>query len=326
MFRIGLNPYGIAYSVGLFGAGRPRANPKPLGLNGFLKVVEKFGLAGVEIPVSLLKDVQGAEADRIRERIHAGNRYAILMHGIPWGDLDGSLDIAKRFQFPIVRLHLTAVLCGARSLNAHAYASDAINDWPRLLADARKQLKAYARKAEHAGIGVTIEDHQDLTSSELIEICQECGSNVGVCLDTGNPLSVGEDPVEFAKAVGPWVRHVHLKDYRVFKQVQGYRLVRCAVGDGEIPLRSIADALASKGALPASIEPGALEARYIRLLDEKWWTHYPRRDAQSLALCMQRVWPRMKQEELERTPWETDGTPAEIINYEREQFRASLLN
>src|SRR5882724_2531596 len=106
MFRVGLNPYGIAYWVGLFAAGTPRANPKPLGLNGFLDLVEKLGLAGVEIPVAMLKDLAPEEAHLAWERIHANGKYAILMHGIPWGDLDGSLEVAKRFAFGTVRLHL----------------------------------------------------------------------------------------------------------------------------------------------------------------------------------------------------------------------------
>src|SRR5438309_9930425 len=114
MLRVGLNPYGIAYWVGLLAAGTPRANPNPLGLNGFLDLVEKLELAGVEIPVALLKDLSGASAERVRERRHANGKYAIVMHGIPAGDLDGSLEVAKRFEFRTVRLHLTAVLCGAR--------------------------------------------------------------------------------------------------------------------------------------------------------------------------------------------------------------------
>ncbi|HLX60149.1 MAG TPA: sugar phosphate isomerase/epimerase [Planctomycetota bacterium] len=317
MLRVGLNPYGIAYWVGLFAAGTPRANPNPLGLNGFLDLVEKLELAGVEIPVALLKNLSPEESHRAWERIHSNGKYAILMHGIPWGDLDGSLEVAKLFGFSVVRQHLTSVLCGARA--------ELGDDWPRLFADARAKLREYARKAADAGIGVTVENHQDLTSSELIDICEECGPNVGVCLDTGNPLAVGEDPVEFARAVAPWVRHLHLKDYLVFKQVQGYRLVRCELGGGEIPFAEIVKVLAPNGALPASVEPGALEGRYVRLLNPKWWTHYPRRDAQSLALCMQRVWPRVKPEEIERSPWEAEAEPAKIVDYERAQFFRSVL-
>ena len=43
MFRIGLNPYGLAYAVGLQGARTPRENPLPIGLDGFMHVAQEVG-------------------------------------------------------------------------------------------------------------------------------------------------------------------------------------------------------------------------------------------------------------------------------------------
>ncbi len=318
-FRVGLNPYGIAYSAGLFGAGTPRANPHPLGLSGFLDLAESIGAAGVEIPVALLNDVRSEDTGRVRARLHENGNYAILMHGIPWGDLDGSLDVAKRFGFSIVRLHLTSVLCGDRAkLGA---------EWPRIISDARALLKIFARKAADSGIGVTIEDHQDLTSAELIGICAECDPNVGVCLDTGNPLSVGEEPAQFARAVAPLVRHLHLKDYRVFPTREGYRLARCPLGDGAVPFAEIAEALKPCGPLPASIEPGALTERHIRVLDDAWWEHYPERSARGFAACMNLARAASQSEGADwRTPWELDAGAEKVMLYEIDELANSVAN
>src|SRR5271166_1429015 len=63
------------------------------------------------------------------------------------------------------------------------------------------------------------------------------------------------------------VRHVHLKDYRIQFTDEGYRLVRCAIGDGAVPIAAMLDILAAHGRkLTAALEPGALEARHVRLL------------------------------------------------------------
>jgi len=318
-FRVGLNPYGIAFSVGLFGAGTPRANPNPLGLCGFLDLAESIGAAGVEIPVALLKDVRTEETGRIKALLHENDNYAILMHGIPWGDLPGSLDVARRFEFKTVRLHLTSVLCGDRAkLGA---------EWPRIIADARAQLKTFARQAADLGIGVTLEDHQDLTSAELIEICGECGPNVGVCLDTGNPFSVGEEPVQFARAVAPLVRHLHLKDYRIYWSREGYRLARCPIGDGAVPFAEIAEVLRPYGPLPASIEPGALSARHICLLDDAWWEHYPERSARGFAACVNLAREAAQPEGADwRTPWELEAGPDAVMLYEIDELANSVAN
>ena len=90
-------PCRIAYSVGLF-APPERRNPAPLGLDGFLLLAEKIGAAGVELPCALLKDVPDSEVDSICARLHRPGHYAILMHGIPWGDLEGALKCARRFR------------------------------------------------------------------------------------------------------------------------------------------------------------------------------------------------------------------------------------
>ena len=39
VFAFGLNPYGLAYHVGLQGAGGPRANPRGVGLKGFVAAI-----------------------------------------------------------------------------------------------------------------------------------------------------------------------------------------------------------------------------------------------------------------------------------------------
>ncbi len=52
---------------------------------------------------------------------------------------------------------------------------------------------------------------------------------------------MGEDPVEAARASAPLIRHVHLKDYTIHFAPEGYRLVRCAAGDGVIDFPAILD-------------------------------------------------------------------------------------
>ena len=118
-------------------------------------------------------------------------------------------------------------------------------------------------------------------------IAEEAGEHVGIVLDTGNPFAVGEDPVAFARRAGHRIRHVHLKDYAAQFTDEGYRLVRCAIGDGCVPFRAIAAVLeAHSPSLTASLEPGALEVRHIRLFTPEWWTGYPPRAASELGVAL----------------------------------------
>ena len=163
-------------------------------------------------------------------------------------------------------------------------------------------------------------------------MAEEAGAHVGVVFDTGNPFAVGEDPVAFARRAAPRVRHVHLKDYRAQFTAEGYRLVRCAIGDGCVPLAEIAAVLASSGApgspppiLTASIEPAALEARHIRLFTADWWRGYPSREAAELGQALGRLQHRRLADDADvRTPWENGAPGADLVAYELEQVRRSM--
>ena len=89
--------------------------------------------------------------------------------------------------------------------------------------------------------------------------------------DTGNAFPVAEAPLDFTRVIAPYVSHVHLKDDRVQWTDEGIRLVRCAIGDGAVPFRELVSVLAEHHAtLPAVLEPGALEARHVRLFTPGW--------------------------------------------------------
>ncbi len=174
------------------------------------------------------------------------------------------------------------MLCGDRDAFGAAR-------WAQLIAEIRAGLGRLAPAAAAHGITVAMENHQDFGSAELVAFCEEAGDNVGITFDTGNAFPVAESPLAFARTAAPRIRHVHLKDYRVQFTDEGYRLVRCAIGDGAVPFREIFDILLADGrTLTASLEPGALEARHVRLFTPDWWRGYAPKDARALAETLQR--------------------------------------
>ena len=296
---VGLNPYGLTYTLGLQGnAGT--------GLEGFLEIAREIGARVVELHQPWLDGQAAPRLDGMTPVISCGRD--------PAGD-DAALASAVALGARVVRMALTGVLQGDR----HAV------DWPRIVDGARARLARVAPKAAAAGVSIAIENHQDFTSAELMELCEEAGDAVGITFDVGNAFAVGEPPLEFARTVAPRVRHVHLEDYRVQPTGEGYRLVRCAIGEGAVPFRELVEILGRD--LTASLEPGALEARHIRLLTEEWWRGYPPVDARRLAAALRaaRV-NRLGEGEDFRTPWERDVTGDELIRYERDMMRSSAAN
>jgi sugar phosphate isomerase/epimerase len=220
-----------------------------------------------------------------------------------------------------MRLGLSPVLCGDRDAFGAAR-------WAQRIAEIRAGLARLSPAAAEHGITVAIENHQDFGSAELIAFCEEAGDNVGITFDTGNAFPVAESPLSFARTAAPRVRHVHLKDYRVQFTDQGYRLVRCAIGDGAVPFRELFDLLLADGReLTAVLEPGALEARHVRLFTPEWWRGYAPKDARSLAETLQAARVNLLPEDEDfRTPWEREAPSEELLAYEQDMIRRSAAN
>ena len=317
-FALGLNPYGLTYHLGLQGAGGPRANPTSAGLEGFIAIATELGAKVLEIYDPWLRAMSDDELRALRDRLASLGMTPVVSSGLMMGPFESALRSARILDAKVIRHGLTNVLCGDR----HALGGK----WKELVAEVRAALAERGPRAADEGRVLAIENHQDFGSDELAEFC-ETTRGVGVCLDTGNTFPVAEAPLDFVRRVAPHVRHVHLKDYRVQFTDEGYRLVRCAIGDGATPIAAMLDILAARGQkLTAVLEPGALEARHVRLLRPEWWSFYPPKSAPALAACFAaaRV-NRLADDEDARTPWER-GEDTAIADYELKMIRRSAAN
>jgi len=254
----------------------------------------------------------------LKDRLAALGMVPIVSSGLMMGPTESAFRSARLIDAQTIRFGLTSVLCGDRAALG--------SGWPNLVAKVRKALSELGPRAADEGRMLAIENHQDFGSDELVEFC-ESTRGVGICFDMGNAFPVAEAPLDFTRRVAPHVRHLHFKDYRVQFTDEGYRLVRCAIGDGAVPFAAMLDIIGERhSSLTAVLEPGALEARHVRLLKPEWWTYYPAKSAQALAACLAaaRV-NRLADDADYRTPWER-GDDAGIVDYELAMIRRSAAN
>lgn len=319
MFLTGLNPYGLTYYLGLQGQGTARANPAGLGLPGFEQIALDLGASSIEFHCPWFTDFSVEDFHRLRERLEDASLIPVISLGPPLEGVDLALRAAIALGAPTIRLGLSPVLCGDRA----AWGAR----WPEMVSHARSTLRTLAPRAAEHGVALAIEDHQDFGSQELVDFAVEAGPNVGITLDTGNPLAVGEDILGFTRRVASFVRHVHWKDYRVQWTADGYRLVRCAIGDGCVPFSAVGQILDSSQPLTASLEPGALEVRHVRLFTTPWWEGYPPRAAAEFAPCLADARRSLIPEGDDcRTPWERNDPPETLVAYELGMIRRSASN
>ena len=85
-----------------------------------------------------------------------------------------------------------------------------------VLLQKERVLKMFPPLVEHAAahdVVLAMENHQDFTADEQVEILQKIDSPyLRVTLDTGNNLRTLEDPIEVVRKLAPYTAATHMKD------------------------------------------------------------------------------------------------------------------
>ncbi|HEX4207197.1 MAG TPA: sugar phosphate isomerase/epimerase family protein [Ktedonobacteraceae bacterium] len=311
--RIGLAVYGTVFTMGL----HSESNRPTISVQQLMDQALAAHLQGVEIPVSLLKDADiSAVAQAARAR---GLFITLATGGYTAGPLIEAIHLAAQLKAETVR----TVVGGAK---IGGDRSPLTGRWPAFLQDVLTNLKEATAIADKVGVNLAVENHQDLASEELLWLCESIGSTrFGINLDAGNPLATAEEPLDYFRRVAPYLKNVHLKDYYIYLSEEGYRLVRCPLGQGVIDFPALFKILATSCPnVTMSIELGALEARHIRVLAADYWPDYPPRSAAQLANVLRFVQANAKPVGDWRTPFERKEPVEDIIAYEQQQLAASL--
>jgi len=311
--RIGLSVYGTTFGLGIDpDSGRPAITPSRL-----LDKAFALGLEGVDLPTSLMR---GEDATAVAH--HAQKREVFITletEGYDPDKLASTIDLGVRLGAGTVR-----TIVGGAKLGGDR--RPLAGRWQPFLQEVLAGLRQATLIAERADVNLTVENHQDLASEELLWLCESIGSErFGITLDTGNPLATAEVPIDFTRCVAPYVKHVHLKDYKIYTGTEGYRLVRCPLGQGVVDFPAVFGILsASCPQVTMSIELGALEARYVRVLADDYWPDYPPRSAAQLAHVLLFVQDNNKPWGGWQTPFEQSEPVEAIIAYEDQQLADSL--
>ena len=91
MLKVGLNPYGIAYTVGLVGSNTSRKNRSPLGLDGFVELAETIGAKSIEIHAEHLFSQPRPDLKRLKERLAQRGTAVVVSLGPPMEGLDKAI-------------------------------------------------------------------------------------------------------------------------------------------------------------------------------------------------------------------------------------------
>ncbi|MGB9586998.1 MAG: sugar phosphate isomerase/epimerase family protein, partial [Armatimonadota bacterium] len=97
-----------------------------------------------------------------------------------------------------------------------------------------ENFKRLAEVAERVHVPLVLENHEDLTSIEVLNILKAVGSPyVRALIDNGNALPVRENPVECVFRLAPHASACHLKDWKVHWVNDIPMREGCPLGEGD---------------------------------------------------------------------------------------------
>jgi len=147
--------------------------------------------------------------------------------------------------------------------------------------------RAVRGMAMDLGIHLAVENHGgDLQGWELKRLIEEAGPEyVGACIDSGNPVWVGEDPMVTLEHLAPYVVTSHVRDSAVWPHPRGAAVQWVAMGDGNVGIDAWVErfqALCPGAPLSLEIITGG-PPRVLNYLEDAYWADYPQARAAEFA-------------------------------------------
>ena len=176
-------------------------------------LAREFGLSpfGVDFGTRGLKGADAAALLDLRNRLTAANLVPTVIVGSLLLHADEELS-EPPLADAIENLAVASALGSPLALFYFGYGGRVNREGRVRLAT--QQVRRLADAAAAYGITVTTENYDYFTSDDFLRIFRQVERpNVGLHVDTGNWLLLGEDPLEATTKMAPHTRHAHVRDY-----------------------------------------------------------------------------------------------------------------
>ena len=182
-----------------------------------------------------LKSVR-ARADELGLSIELANgcvdRYGSVFkaeRGTPEEQLTTAINAARILGSPVVQCFM-----------GNIYDRLKTAPYEQRLDGVAQAIQAVKPLIEETGIRPAIENHGDATAREMAAFVERVGPKyVGICLDTGNPTTLAEDPALTVEILAPYTLMTHFRDNLVWAVDDGAMVQWVPMGAGNTDLPRI---------------------------------------------------------------------------------------
>lgn len=249
----------------------------------FLEHCHSIGAAGIQ---ATLTNFEPAYLDKIARRLEETGMYLELMIGLPRTDMTRfvqTVDAAKRLNALCVR---GACLSGRRY---ETFSTQ--QEWQKFISESEAAIARALPVVTKARMPLALENHKDWTVDEFVALLKKYDSEyLGVCLDTGNNISLLDDPMEVVERLAPYAISTHIKDMGVDEYPDGFLLSEVTIGTGFLDIPKImATIQKARPKTKMTLEMITRDPLKVPALTDKYWVTFPNRSGAYLARTLRLV-------------------------------------
>jgi sugar phosphate isomerase/epimerase len=174
-------------------------------------------------------------------------------------------------------------------------------DYEQWKSTLRRTLELAETAARKQGVKIAVENHQDLQTSEWIELMDSLSSSqIGICLDTGSNLGLLESPLEVVRRLAPYTLSVNLKDVAVHAVEDGFEMAAAPLGQGILDLPEMLRILrADAPRVEYHLKMPTCDAQHVPCMSDAYWSTFPEKSgidlARTLTLIQNKGLPKLPQ-------------------------------
>ena len=244
----------------------------------FLDQCHALDAGGIQVGV---RGWEKAFARKVRDRRESYGMYLEGQIGLPKSDteldqFDQNIRNAKEAGAVILR---TAI--GGRRYEDF----DEAEEFERFRQRSWKSLERAEPIVRRHGVKLAIENHKDWRIPDMLDLLEHFDSeHLGVCLDTGNSITLMENPIETAKAFAKFTFTIHFKDMAVQEYEDGFLLSEVPFGAGFLDLKKIMTLVEKENSsVQYNLEMITRDPLKIPCLTKKYWATFEQVPGKRLA-------------------------------------------
>lgn len=245
----------------------------------------ELGFGGVQVGV---RGWDKNQAKKVRESVEALDIFLEGQISLPKNEQDvarfeNEVIASKEAGADILR---TACLSGRRYENF-----DSMEAFLKFKKESIVSLQLAEPIVKKHKIKLAVENHKDWRIDEMVKILEGISSEwVGVTLDTGNNISLLEDPMEVVKSLAPYSFSVHLKDMAVAEYEEGFLMAEVNLGEGYLDIEGMISEIRKENPdIRFNLEMITRDPLKIPCLTEKYWATFDQISAKELGRYLHKI-------------------------------------